>query len=389
MLIKNMADYCYHVVSLIFKICVLCVLSLAIESGIRRFIQDEDVSLISFKTFHDAKDYLYPTTTMCFYNPFVATKLENYGTGINITSYSQYLQGKLLDTRMKHIPYDNVTVSMDDYLLEISGKLENGSLIWIYDKAGKNQLHYSATFPPYYTNFRSGLTKCFSFDIPYIYRTVVWSWFIKVKTNIFPQGKRFKRIYFDGTHATDGGFKVSFHYPNQRFRSNFNMKYQWSDPATRKETRKRKQFGYYMQFRVRSIEVLTHRNKNRYPCNIDWKNDDPYFTTHFLQDVGCAPPQLECCNLPVCSSKEKLMETHKMLSYPTTNDLRRYNTPCREIEKLQYEYTEGYEATEEDENLINEWFQVRSYFADTTFKYIEQVIIQYRQISISDKFYLS
>ena len=371
-----MADHCYHVVNISFKVFVFCILIIAIQSGIQKFIKDEDISLIKFKTFHDEKEYLYPTTTMCFYNPFIESKLENYGPGINVTSYSKYLQGKLLDERMTHIPYDNVTVSMDDYLLEISGKLENGSLIWIYDKAGENKVHSSATDPPYYINFRSGLTKCFSFDIPYIYRTVVWSWFIKIKTSILPQGKRFRQIYFDGTDKNEGGFKISFHYPNQRFRSNFNMKYQWSEPTTQFEERKRRQLGYYMQFRVRSIEVLTHRNTGKHPCNNDWKNDDANFINQFLEDVGCTPPQLKCCNIPICSSTEKLSQIHEILSYPTTKDLRKYYIPCREIEKLQYEYTEGYATTEDDnENAQNEWFQVRSYFADTTFKYIEQVFI--------------
>ena len=134
-----MADHCYKTVDISFKIFLICMLSLAIYEGIERYTQDEDVSLISFKTFHDDNDNLYPTTTMCFYNPFVESKLKNYGPGINITSYSQYLQGKLLDDRMKHIPYDNVTVSMEDYLLEISGKLENGSFIWIYDNTEENK----------------------------------------------------------------------------------------------------------------------------------------------------------------------------------------------------------------------------------------------------------
>ena len=130
-----------------------------------------------------------------------------------------------------------------------------------------------------------------------------------------------------------------------------------------------------MQFRIRGIEALIHRNKDKSPCNEDWKNDDSNFINQFLKDVGCTPPQLKCCNLPICSSKEKLSHIHEVLSHPTTKDLTKYYIPCREIEKLQYEYTEGYATTEDDDNvnMLNEWFQVRSYFADTTFKYIEQV----------------
>ena len=83
--------------------------------------------------------------------------------------------------------------------------------------------------------------------------------------------------------------------------------------------------------------------------------------------------KLKCCNLPVCATKEKLSRTHEILSYPTTKHLKKYYIPCREIEKLQYEYTEGYAKKTEDENTRSDWFQVRLYFPDTTFKYIEQV----------------
>ena len=54
-------------------------------------------------------------------------------------------------------------------------------------------------------------------------------------------------------------------------------------------------------------------------------------------------------------------------------EMRKYDIPCREIEKLQYEYTEDYATTKNIKDEDREWFEVRSYFPDTTFKYIEQV----------------
>ena len=151
------------------------------------------------------------------------------------------------------------------------------------------------------------------------------------------------------------------------------MKYQWPEPS-KKIRAKRKKLGYYMQFRIRSIEVLTHRHKRTNPCNEDWQNDDPNFIQQVLGVIGCTPPQLKLDSLPICSTKETLSESHKILNYPTTIDLRNYDVPCREIEKLQYEYTEGFATTRKEKNDKNrEWFQVRLYFADTTYKYIEQV----------------
>ena len=366
-------NHCFTFVNTFFKIFVFSILGWFIYDGVHRFVQDEDVSLISFRTFHKEEDNLYPTTTLCFYNPFLKNQLEQYGQGINVTSYSHYLQGKILDDRMKYISYDNVTIKMEDYLLGMSGKLENGSYFWLYDADSETPLYHLARDPPYYTSFRSGLNKCFSFELPYIPRTVIWSLFITVKTNIFPNGDRFQKVTFDGSDPTKGGFKVSFHYPKQRFRSSFNMKYQWSKP-TWKEEEKRKKLGYYMQFRIRGIEVLTHRHKRNDPCNEDWRNDDPNFTEQVLRNVGCTPPQLlNFSQLPICSTKEKLSECHEVLNYPTTLDLSKYDIPCREIEKLQYEYTEDYATTQNDDGENREYFQIRLYFADTTYKYIEQV----------------
>lgn len=368
-----MANHCFICVNTLFKLFIFSLLILAIYDGCERFINDEDVSLIGFKTFHEDADDLYPTITMCFYNPFLQNELIKYGPGINITSYSQYLQGKIWDERMQNIPYDNVTISMENYLQRISGRLENGSYFWLYDHENRHQLNPLARNPPYYTSFKSGVAKCFSFDIPYINDTVIWNVFIQVKTSIFPNGSRSRKISFDGTSATGGGFKVSFHYPQQRFRSSFNMKYQWPEP-TEKMERKRKKVGYYMQFRIRGIEVLKHRHKGSKPCNLDWKNDDPRFVQKLLHNVGCTPPQLSFSNrTPVCSTKEKNSESYQQLNYPTTNDFRLYHIPCRVIEKLQYEYTEEHATAKNDENINREWFQVRLYFADTTFKYIEQV----------------
>ena len=90
--------------------------------------------------------------------------------------------------------------------------------------------------------------------------------------------------------------------------------------------------------------------------------------------MGCAPPQLSNYNgTQICSTTEKIAESHQKLNYLTTADLQKYDVPCREIEKLHYEYTEDYATNQNRRNEPRDWFQIRLYFAETTFKYIEQV----------------
>ena len=81
------------------------------------YILNEDVSRVDFHLFHSHFQDQYPTTTLCFYNPFLENELKKYGDGINTTTYSQFLQGKFADDRMRDIDYDNVTVSLNDFLL--------------------------------------------------------------------------------------------------------------------------------------------------------------------------------------------------------------------------------------------------------------------------------
>ena len=110
------------------------------------------------------------------------------------------------------------------------------------------------------------------------------------------------------------------------------------------------------------------------PCDWDWKNDDVNLAQQILQSVGCRPPHWNVRkHLPLCLSKDKLYEAHNKMR-PTTDDfLRTYKKPCREIERLQYEYTEGLASDSVDRTLNRKWFQVRLYYADTTFKFIKEV----------------
>ena len=78
---------------------------------------DEDVSRIAFKTFNSNENGIYPAVTLCFTNPLLDKKLAEYGTGVNITSYNNFLQGIMWDDRMANIDFDDVSVNFEDYLV--------------------------------------------------------------------------------------------------------------------------------------------------------------------------------------------------------------------------------------------------------------------------------
>ena len=63
---------------------------------------------------------------------------------------------------------------------------------------------------------------------------------------------------------------------------------------------------------------------------------------------------------------------------PTNDDLQKYPKPCRIIEKLGFDYDEGFEQVLKKEDMPcnsteNAYFTIRVYFGETTYKEIKQV----------------
>ena len=81
------------------------------------FILDKDVCLVDFKEFGEEKEYIYPSFSLVFANPFIEGKLKGYGENITTTSYVSFLKGFHWDDRMVNISYDNVTLDINDYFL--------------------------------------------------------------------------------------------------------------------------------------------------------------------------------------------------------------------------------------------------------------------------------
>ena len=113
---------CRHTV---YVICALATISF-VSNGVYQYMLDEDVSRIAFKTFNSNENDIYPAVTLCFSQPLLNNKLAEYGTGVNITSYNNFLQGIMWDERMAKIDIDDVSVNFEDYLL---GKLMQNHII--------------------------------------------------------------------------------------------------------------------------------------------------------------------------------------------------------------------------------------------------------------------
>ena len=84
-----------------------------------QYLLDEDVARIEFEEFNSDINNIYPTISLCFPSPLSEDKLEKYGEGINISTYSSFLTGQSgsWDDRMAQIDYDDVSLNIEDYFL--------------------------------------------------------------------------------------------------------------------------------------------------------------------------------------------------------------------------------------------------------------------------------
>ena len=97
--------------------CLIATIGLSIYS-IYRYALNEDNTVVKVTKYLSSKDAIYPSISFCILPPFLRDRFEVYGdSGVNMTSYINFLEGKLWDERMLMVDYDNVTVSLSDNLI--------------------------------------------------------------------------------------------------------------------------------------------------------------------------------------------------------------------------------------------------------------------------------
>jgi hypothetical protein len=231
-------------------------------------MKDEDVSLVNYKRYHSDENSIYPSLTLCFNNPFINEKLKSFGDGVNITTYSKFLKGLYWDERMNQIDYDNVTLDIENYIVEARVVVANGSVY--NDKESVKR----------YVVARSSSLKCFSFDPPFLPNVGIEYLVVVLRNSIFPNGYRPTHHNRDVNSGKGGGFEVRFNYPRQVVRSDFTAKWIWENLGNNAS---KKWVG--MTFKVKDIEILKRRSKPGLPCNLDWKHDDEKIMEEMMQTL--------------------------------------------------------------------------------------------------------
>ena len=294
-------------------ICVLATVVLSTKC-IYEYFLNENISLVEYQSFQEFGRSGYPSISMCILNPFVKEKLQKHGPGINISSYVMFLNGSLSDESLAAIDYDEVTISLNDFVNWYWIQLSNGTRLHI-------PLHN-------YVSLRGDTSKCITVDVPFIKNELLLGFGMIIKNSIFANGKRPKNYHFSKME----GLFIALHYPNQMLIASTPWLYKWK-PRLKKD-------NYIMQFRVKSITVVNRRDQFRSPCIDDRTGYDQYVRNSIMKEQGCKPLYWKSkLDIAECNS-EKLKNFTIEKTFMNLHMNKNISWPCNFIEQVDYEYLE-------------------------------------------------
>ena len=304
-----MKNKTWKIVITIFNLwCVVITAGLA-GFWIYKFALNEDLSAVYYKEYYDYKDDTYPSMSMCFRNPFRSFKID-HGEQFNHSNLENYLSGKG-SMEMANIVYEDITLQLDDYLINY----------WIRWRNGSESLYLPSTYEWHpvsvsYSGFwREMFFKCFDLESPSKYVEIIS---LKIDNMVFPHGSR----------PNFQGFFIMFHYPNQILRPSLFSKYIWGTQKFQNDS------GYGMRFSVENVEIY----KRRRDCVKNWLGYDTEVMEFYMHNAGCRPPYYtEKHNLPLCNTSKQMQEIGSSLSLGMHYDV---PPPCKAMENINFKYEE-------------------------------------------------
>ena len=183
---------------------------------IYKYLLDRDVTIVTYKRLHESIDDIYPSISLCFYQPYVENHFQRYGihSVVNSTSYINFLKGDFWSKEFIGIDYNNVTLNFKDYFLSYD-IFEN------FDRPRKytfDEKQIENGWKPPHNTYSSPMMKCFTVDVPFQQNKTILAIAINIKTDIFPDGLR---------PNVPNQFMVVFAYPKQGYRSKNFAKSVW------------------------------------------------------------------------------------------------------------------------------------------------------------------
>ena len=360
-------------------ICFICTI-LLVGRCIYQFIQDEDVSQVNYRKFHDKDSYVYPSGTICIKYPLGGNYWkENYSSNAAKvkTAYKAILTGQTFNNShfqspcfggmtfedLLKIDYDDATIKLEDFLrvfkvmipklfdeLDISESrlnCKNSKSKSIQEELPKELTDKFST-PHLYISKRGVDEKCYTFDFPYISNQKVLGYEIHLENQ--KKGGLFydpKKVGFDASEKT---YSMWYHYPQQT------MKPISADDGW--ESKFKNVSWYKKTYFLSDFEVLKRRDTRKNPCTNG--NYDHALVQNIINEIGCKTfPIKESNETEFCKTKMAYRKFQKMLR------LNNYPPPCLGITSMSKQQGET-QNVKGSSNLASVIISVR--FMDDSFK---------------------
>ena len=305
---------------------------------IYQFVLDPDVSNITLERFHESKDDIHPSITLCEKDPFsLGGQLRN--TTIPFM-YEYFIKGESkkmgheFSQQLLEVDYDDLSASLNDIIIEfridvftrfdeflsLSYDVSDGSLAINKSKEGlmKEIALWDSGIPlnlPIVVSARTGLHKCYTFDIPMIRKVNIRSVLIKMnatRASIVNGGLNLARYY------------IMLTYPNQT------MQVPEGKKIYLNQHHRNRPYCYKFETTLGAMEVFQRRDKSKQRCNMDWTKQDQKLMNFIIERVGCNPKHWKIkSELPHCHSVKQYKEINEYYF-----DSGNYMPPCRSIELL-------------------------------------------------------
>ena len=120
---------------------------------------------MTYKRLHENENDIYPSTSLCFYQPYIEKNFQRYGNNsVNATSYISFLKGGLWSEEFLNVDYDDVTLNFKDYLLGYEVYAKNFGTPRRYTF---NEKQIEGGWTPPLNTYSSPDMKCFTVNIPF------------------------------------------------------------------------------------------------------------------------------------------------------------------------------------------------------------------------------
>ena len=365
---------------------------------IYEYSMDRDVTEIRLRKFHETKEDIHPSITICSLNPFWEEKYRTYiknhpafnavsdsQADAVITDYKNLLHSEknwlhniaykyknessssinqLID-RLHGIDYDSSTLSLKDFVskFHITVPISSEELAYIHydvlndtnvianNKSNDIQLYslQEMKIINIYTSARQPYYKCFTIDTPLQLQTDIREVSIKLNTSIFSYGLSLSQFYFTLT------------YPKQFIRTPIGSRIVIPKSVERLPQ------CYKYEIHVGSMKVFKRRNKSQSPCNSDCFNHDKKQLNEIIRNIGCKPIHWkQTSNFPDCTKPNEYTKINQQI-YQRNE----FMPPCRSIEKLA-KTTRGFDLG--IKCLRNSYLDLKFYLDEEIF-YEEVVLV--------------